>query len=257
MPAPLPLHHTVRGAGPPLVLLHGLFGSSQNWGGIARGLADAVTVFSVDLRNHGRSPWDPAMTYEAMAADVAEFIRTEVPAPATVVGHSMGGKAALTLALSQPDLVARLVIADIAPVTYPTWQLPVVQAMRAPELLRVESRAAANRMLQATIPDESVRAFLLQSLARDGADFRWRLNLEAIERDMPALAGFPAAMAGRTYVGPTLALYGANSEYVDTAGLNVLESHCPELTRRPIANAGHWLHADQPDAFLAALREFR
>ena len=159
---------------PPVLIAHGLYGSARNWGAIAKRLSDRRLVTAVDMRNHGESPWFEAHGYPEMAADLAEVSS----GPDDVIGHSMGGKAAMMLALSHPEKVRRLVVADIAPVAYGHSQLTMIEAMRKVDLSRVETRRDADEQLATHVTEASVRAFLLQSL--DVKARKWRLNLDAL-----------------------------------------------------------------------------
>jgi pimeloyl-ACP methyl ester carboxylesterase len=174
-------------AQPPILIAHGLFGSARNWGVIAKRLSATRRVLTVDMRNHGDSPWQEAHCYPDLAADLAEVIAAH-GGQADVLGHSMGGKAAMALALSHPASVRRLIVADIAPVAYGHTQQLLVDAMRAIDLSTVETRGDADRQLAAHVDEAGVRAFLLQSLDVKGR--RWRLNLDVLERDMPLILGW-------------------------------------------------------------------
>jgi pimeloyl-ACP methyl ester carboxylesterase len=170
--------HTIRqGAGParPLVIAHGLFGSARNWGRIARDLSDRGPVIAADMRNHGVSPWTNHHDYAGMAADLAALIAAE-DQPCDVLGHSMGGKAAMVLAIAQPELVARLVIADIAPIAYEHSQAHLVAAMRGVALDTVQTRRDADAALATAVPDPGTRAFLLHALDMQSHPPRWRLD---------------------------------------------------------------------------------
>lgn len=256
MPTPVQLHQSVAGDGPPLFLLHGLFGSGRNWGTIARALAGEFRVHLPDLRNHGASPWAPEMGYRAMAGDLIAAIGTAGSPPAVLVGHSMGGKVAMAAALLRPDRVARVVIADVAPVAYADRHRAHLAAMRAIDPAALASRQEADRQLAERIADPVLRGFLLQNLERVEGRFRWRLNLDAIAREMGEILGFPQALRRRRFGSPALAVRGARSDYVDEAGLSVLRRMFPALQQHTIADAGHWIHADQPQAFLGALQAF-
>ena len=244
--------HAIRHDGPgdatPLLIAHGLFGSGRNWGAVARRLSDARPVVAVDMRNHGASPWDDAHDYPAMAGDLAD---TTEGRPHHVLGHSMGGKAAMALALTRPELVRRLVVVDIAPVAYAHDQGHLVAAMRAVDLDGVtRGSEAAARM--ASVPDDGTRAFLLQSL--DVAAGRWTLNLDALEARMAAIMGFPT-LSGR-FEGPTLFLAGGASDYVRDEHHAAIEASFPAARIERVAGAGHWLHAEKPRAVEAAVRDF-
>jgi esterase len=248
--------NAVEHAGPdgvPLVVAHGLFGSARNWGTIAKRLAAARPVVAVDLRNHGESPWSPTQSYEAMAEDLAGTI-ADLGGRADLLGHSMGGKAAMVLAASRPEAIRRLVVADIAPVAYAHSQIGYVEAMRALDLGRVTRRAEADRLLAEAVPDRGVRSFLLQSLAFDEGRPRWRLNLDALAAEMPRIMAFPD-LEGR-FEGPALVLRGAASDYVRDAHRDAILRLLPGARIETLPEAGHWLHAERPDAFAAAVEAF-
>ncbi len=233
---------------PPLLIVHGLFGSARNWGAIAKRLSDERHVITVDMRNHGESHWNDLHGYPDMANDLANVLS----GPADVLGHSMGGKAAMVLALTRPDLVRGLIVADIAPVGYGHTQLHLIEAMRAVDLDRVEARRDADEQLQAFVEEPGVRAFLLQSLDVKGK--RWRLNLDTLAAEMPRVLEFPDVSA--QFEGPTLFLTGADSDYVGRGDRPKIKTLFPRARFAKIPGAGHWLHADQPRAFEAAVRVF-
>jgi pimeloyl-ACP methyl ester carboxylesterase len=252
----LDLSFAETGAGPPLIVLHGLFGSSRNWAGIARQLGETHRVFTLDLRNHGASPWAETMTYREMAADVAAFLAGHGLEGATVLGHSMGGKTAMLLALERGDLVGRLIVVDIAPVAYGHSHLPHIEAMRAVDLSSAARRGEVDRALQDAVPDPGLRGFLLHNLASEEGRLRWRINLAGLGDNMDALIGYPDDLEGLGYNGPTLFLAGATSDYLQTAHHAKIRTLFPAAEIDAIADAGHWVHAEQPQAFLARLRTF-
>ena len=233
---------------PPVLIAHGLFGSARNWGAIAKRLADDREVRAVDMRNHGESPWFEAHSYPDMADDLANALEQ----PGDVIGHSMGGKAAMMLSLTRPEKVRRLIVADIAPVAYGHTQAHLIEAMRAVDLAAIESRRDADEQLAAKVQEPSVRAFLLQSL--DVKEKRWRLNLDTLDAEMPKILSFPE-ISGR-FDGPTLFLTGAESDYVTRDHRGVIKDLFPKARFAKLPGAGHWLHADQPRAFEAAVRTF-
>jgi pimeloyl-ACP methyl ester carboxylesterase len=242
-------------AGPFVVILHGLLGSSGNWRSIARSLGETHRVYSLDLRNHGASPHVDTMTYQDMADDVRGFLDERGIDAATVIGHSMGGKTAMVLALDAPERVQRLVVVDIAPTVSHQDHGPTLTAMTALDLRRIGRRADAEAMLEASIPDAAMRMFVLQNLASSPEGFAWRINLAGIAASMPALLDFPVDPATQPYTGPTRFLRGANSDYVrpaDEATIRALFPHAEIVT---IEGAGHWVHAEQPARFLEALGE--
>lgn len=238
---------------PTLLIGHGLFGSARNWGAIARRMADGRRVVSVDMRNHGDSFRSETHSYPEMAEDLAAVIREE-GGPMDVVGHSMGGKAAMALALTHPDLVNRLVVADIAPVCYGHSNRHLVHAMEALALDGLTSRIEADRRLQASVPDPGTRAFLLQSLDLKASPPVWRLNLATLDREMDKITGWP--QVGGNYPGPALFLAGADSAYVQPEHREGIKALFPKAVIARIPGAGHWLHADKPREFEAALRAF-
>ncbi len=249
------LHMTEAGQGPPLVLLHGLFGQAQNWGGIQKALAPGHRVLALDLRNHGQSPHDAAMDYPSMAADVEETLAAAAALPATVLGHSMGGKVAMWLALTQPSAVSRLVVADIAPVDYPPGLRGHIAAMQAVPLAPGLTRREADAALAAGVPHAAERGFLLQSLRFEQDPPRWRLNLPAIAAAMPAIEGF-APPPGARYDGPVLFLGGENSRYIQPKHRAAILALFPRAQFATVPRAGHWLHAENPKDFLSAVQAF-
>jgi pimeloyl-ACP methyl ester carboxylesterase len=237
--------HGADTANPPLLIAHGLFGSGRNWGVIAKRLSDRGRVVAVDMRNHGNSPHQAVHDYPALAADLAEVIDGQWD----VLGHSMGGKAAMMLALTQPQKVRRLVVADIAPVGYGHSQSHNVAAMRALDLDGVSNRAEASAALDVA---PELRDFFLQSL--DLKERRWRLNLDALEANMASIIGFPE-VSGQ-FDGPVLFLSGATSDYVLPAYRDRIRALFPKARFARIPGAGHWLHAEKPREFEAAVRAF-
>jgi pimeloyl-ACP methyl ester carboxylesterase len=250
----LNLAYEAIGSGPPLVVLHGLFGSGSNWRGIARELMATHTVVCVDLRNHGASPWADAMNYLAMADDVKQLIeRLSLKRPA-VLGHSMGGKTAMALALMYPALVDRLIVVDIAPVSYADTLTPFADAMRSVDVVAAASRVDIQRRLQELVPDPNVVPFLMQNLMIRNDRFDWRLNLVGIGAAMPQLCAFPSEILGLHLRRRTTVIAGANSDYVTESDGVEFRPMFPQVTVEVVEGAGHWVHADRPDAFLACVR---
>jgi esterase len=250
---PLTLAVNELGAGPPVVLLHGLLGRGRNWQSVARALEDRYTVQLVDLRNHGASPWSEEMGYRAMAADVAAMIEGLGAGPIGLIGHSMGGKVAMTLALTRPELVTRLVVVDIAPVTYRQGYETYIDAMLAVDLAANPRRAEVEAALAAAVPEPAMRAFLVQNLVTRDGRAGWQPNLAVLRRTMPELSGFSVVPDKAGFDGPAWCLRGARSAYVDAAGEAALRRLFPRLQIANVAGAGHWPHAEQPAAFLEAL----
>ena len=253
---PLALASTVTGEGPPALVLHGLFGSGTNWRTIARRLASRLECHLVDQRNHGRSPHARGMAYPALAADVLAYLDANRLDRAGFIGHSMGGKTAMTLALSAPERVRWLVVADIAPAPSPSDHRPILDALRALALDSLASRAEADAALARSVPDLGLRQFLLQNLVRGDGGLRWRIDLEAIAEALPDLTGFPPTAPGAVYEGPTLFLRGERSDYLTVRHESRIGALFPRASIDTIAGAGHWLHAEQPIAVAERIARF-
>lgn len=252
----LDLAATEYGAGSPVAILHGLFGSGRNWTGVAQRLAARHRVVAFDLRNHGASPWVEAMDYPAMAQDVRASMAALGHRNFALIGHSMGGKVAMTLALTDPGMVQRLVVVDIAPVVLPAPFLGHIRAMRSLDLGAIVRRRDADAALGAAIPEAAERAFLLQNLVLSDSEARWRLNLAALEAALPAIGGFPDFASGTRYDGPALFVAGGKSQAVPAAAEPQIRRLFPQAEIERIAEAGHWVHAEQPAAFLALVEPF-
>ncbi|MDH3448457.1 MAG: alpha/beta fold hydrolase [Gammaproteobacteria bacterium] len=243
------LNHTINGSGRPLLVLHGLFGSGRNWQSHARQFASRFEVINVDLRNHGQSFHADEMNYPVMADDVAQLLQRLELSDCYLLGHSMGGKVAMTLAVDYPELVSRLVVADIAPVSYFHHYDDLIEPILALPLDAIESRARADRLLRQNIPEDQLRAFLLQNLVRDGDSWRWRVNWRVIQRDMEFLTGFDDLPSGWRIDVPTLFIRGARSDYVGDAEIDVIEERFSNALVTTIGDAGHWLHTERPEQF--------
>jgi esterase len=244
------------GAGPPLAILHGLFGSGRNWATIAQRLAAHHRIIAVDLRNHGASPWAETMEYREMAEDVRTTLQGRGYERFALLGHSMGGKVAMIAALEHGAAVERLIVADIAPVPYAPHHLGHVRRMRELDLAQIKRRSDADAALAPAIPDPAERAFLLQNLILESGLAHWRLNLEAIEHEMPRLVGFPTLPPNRAYDGPAIFVAGGRSDYLRSEHEPAIRHLFPDAEIAVIGNAGHWLHAEQPTAFLAIVESF-
>jgi pimeloyl-ACP methyl ester carboxylesterase len=251
------LHHDTFGpeSGLPVLLVHGLYGQGRNLGAQARRLAENRRVITVDLRNHGDSPHDADASYAALAGDLAEMIEG-LGGRVDLVGHSMGGKAAMVLALTHPDMVRRLAIMDISPVAYDHDQTRFVDAMQGLDLTQVTRRSQANAMLADIVRDNGTRAFLLQNLDLKSDPHGWRLNLDALRQYMPQIVGWPDGLPTASFGGKTLALRGALSDYVTETGENALREYFPQARIVTLKNTGHWLHAEQPEAVAETLVAF-
>jgi esterase len=247
---------TEYGEGTPVAILHGLFGSARNWTSVAQRLAARYRVVAFDLRNHGASPWADTMDYPAMAEDVRAAMAARGYRRFAVIGHSMGGKAAMTLALTEPEAVERLIVVDIGPTAVPAPFLPWIRAMRALDLATIARRRDADAALTTAIPADAERAFLLQSLAFVDGMPRWQLNLVALEAALPAIGGFPRFPSGTRYDGPTLFIAGGKSNALPADAEPAIRTLFPRAAIERIADAGHWVHAEQPIAFLTLVEPF-
>ncbi|MGI9026801.1 MAG: alpha/beta fold hydrolase [Burkholderiaceae bacterium] len=251
----LELAYEQFGDGSPVVVLHGLFGSSTNWRRIARALSDRHRVFTVDLRNHGNSPWAATMAYAEMAEDVvALFDRLDLQKP-DVLGHSMGGKVAMTLALTGPQRLGRLVVVDIAPISYGDHFSSYTQAMRGIDTVAATSRDEVQRALSQDIHDPGTVGFLMQNLVRHNEQYDWRINLPALSAAMTEIGAFPSALDGKTFSGPTTLITAARSDYVSADDRKLFSNYFPKARFVEIRDAGHWVHVDRPDEFIVAVRE--
>ncbi|MBE1295891.1 alpha/beta fold hydrolase [Phycobacter azelaicus] len=235
----------------PLLIAHGLYGSARNWGVIAKRLSDERLVVAVDMRNHGNSPFYGSHSYPEMADDLAEVIAAH-GGRMDVIGHSMGGKAAMMLALRHPDAVRRLLVADIAPVSYGHSQIQYIEAMRAVDLDKVNRRSDAHAQLSDLGVDPALQSFFTQSLDIRGK--RWCLNLDTLAKEMPTILSFPKTDAH--WDGLALFLSGAESDYVRPEHRPEILARFPAARFAKIPKAGHWLHADAPRAFEATARAF-
>lgn len=237
----------------PLVILHGLLGSSDNWQTLGARWAEERPVVLVDQRNHGRSPHHPSHTYPDMVVDLLDTLNALGIEQADLLGHSMGGKTVMHFADRHPSRCRRLLVADMAPIAYPPHHTPLFDALAALDLGGFERRPDVDAALAKRIPEAGVRQFLLKGLYRAAPDrFAWRYNLPVLRRH---LADMTAFLPLGTVHCPTLALYGTRSDYVVGRGLEALTAHFPNLQCVPI-EAGHWLHAEQPEAFHDAVAAF-
>ena len=267
------LHTTIVGDGPtPVVFLHGLFGQGKNFTAIAKALSDTCTSLLVDLPNHGRSGWTHQIDYPHLAELVMPtVVGFEVgmrhQGGVALVGHSMGGKVAMRLALDHPDAVERLAVVDISPVrtiTVRTNFTGIVNGLRRVNLARLASRSDAERQLAASVPDEMTRAFLLQNLHFDHGrpthptiqrHWRWQMNLRVLGDHLDQIGDWPQ-IGGTTYDGPVVWIGGQNSDYIQPEHHDAMRAHFPRMVNVTMKGAGHLVHADQPDAFVRTLRAF-
>jgi pimeloyl-ACP methyl ester carboxylesterase len=234
--------------------MHGLFGSSRNWQGHSRKLETGARIHLLDLRNHGASPWAERMDYPRMAADLLAYLDAARIGRALVVGHSMGGKVAMQFAFDHAERVERLIVADIAPVAYDRTYDDFIRAMQTSPL--DGDRKAVDEHLARTVRDSAIRAFLMQNLVRGDDGLAWRINLEGIHAAMPAIMAAPEVQPGARFEGRTMFLRGDRSDYVLAEHKELISDLFPNSRTVSLKNAGHWLHAEQPDAFIRSMQVF-
>jgi len=239
-----------------ILILHGLFGSKRNWQSIARQLSEQSQVFTLDCRNHGESEQHDDMNYQVMADDVFQFISEHSLKDVSVVGHSMGGKVAMQMALQHPEIIQRLVIIDIAPVKYQHGFNDLIDSLRALPLDQISSRQDADKHLRSTVQPETLRQFLLQNLKNSEDGFRWRINLDAIQANIDALMDFPVNHGNPRYLNPVLFLKGENSDYIKHQHERQIFSIFPKALFITVEDAGHWLHVENPGFVVREIRKF-
>lgn len=250
------LNYTELGQGRPIIILHGLFGSARNWQGIARALAENHHIITPDLRNHGQSPHAQSMSYQEMADDVITIADQLNLKDLIMVGHSMGGKVAMTAALSNPDRFTALAVIDIAPVNYDQDFNVFIAAMNSLKLDTLKSRSQAEETLNKVIDNKGVIQLLLQNLVRTGEGFKWRINLEGIMANLNLIGQFPESLKSISCRIPTLFLGGSESDYLRSIHNPTIYENFPAAEIAMINGAGHWLHAEKPTEFLKQLKTF-
>lgn len=241
------LNLQISGSGAPLIILHGLFGTLSNWSGQIKVLAEHFTVYAVDLRNHGRSPHTDTISYPLMAADIIELMDQQGLTSAHILGHSMGGKVAMQLALNYPNRVDKLIIVDIAPVQYPNHHGDVFEGLKAVKLNNLKSRSEADQQLSQHISESAVRQFLLTNLYRNEAkQFAWRMNISALEAGYDNISQAPT---GNTFNHPVLFIKGEKSDYITPDYRDQILTLFPKADYRMIQGSGHWPHAEKATIF--------
>ena len=242
--------------GPDFVVLHGLFGSGKNWRSFAGSLEDDFQVWTLDARNHGDSPHADSMSYQQMAEDVARFFVENELENVVLLGHSMGGKTAMQLALQFPDRIAALIVVDIAPVCYDHLhkQLKLIEAMQELDLAGEMSRSEIEKKLAVKIPEKRLLSFLMTNLNRQNGQFQWRIGLEQIAAGMPDLLNYPELKS--VFKGPVQFIGGENSTYLKFEYHALIRKYFPESRITMLENCGHWLHVEQPVAFQKTVNEF-
>lgn len=249
------LNFKTYGQGPPLVVLHGLFGTLDNWQTLAKRWAENYTVYLVDQRNHGRSPHLDAMSYPLLAEDLAGFLDREWIHQTYLIGHSMGGKTAMQFALTYPDRVDRLVVVDMAPKQYRAGHDEIFAALRSLDLDEITLRSEAAEQLSAKIPQPAVVQFLLKNLSRRPAGgFHWKMNLDVLYRDYANILA--NVESEEPYPGPSLFVRGGKSHYVAADDLPLIHTLFPAAQLLTVADAGHWIHAQAPDELYTIVDTF-
>lgn len=253
---PVNLHFNDIGRGKPVIILHGLFGSSRNWQGIAKELASEFRVITVDLRNHGQSESADSMTYPEMAEDVYHLMsRLSLEQPA-LIGHSMGGKVAMMTALEYQKHIKNLIVLDIAPVNYGHRYGKIFAAMNSLQPGQITSRNEAEDLMNQTINDSSLTRFLLQNLARSGPGFQWRINIKTIEKNIELINTFPENIDSLKYGKPALFLGGKNSNFIQLQFNKAILDLFPAAVIELIENAGHMLHIEHAETVIGKIRNF-
>lgn len=248
------LNYHRTGQGPALIILHGLFGTWENWGAQIKMLAEQYDVIAADLRNHGASPHSDQLSYALMAEDVIELMDSLKLDSVLLLGHSMGGKVAMQLAIEHPERVEKLIVADIAPVTYGRHHDDVFMGLFNVELDGLKSRSAADKQLAEHVEIPGVRAFLLKNLQRDSeGKFGWKMNLDALHQEYHEISAAPAE---GQYSGPTLFIKGGDSNYLKPEYADAIKSRFPNVSYKIIEGTGHWLHAEKPAAFNRIVERF-
>ena len=256
--AALALHHEQFGEGPDLIILHGLFGSGNNWRSFAKNLSKDFRISLLDLRNHGKSPHSEEMDYNSMLQDVLLFLEQKTAGSVSVLGHSMGGKTAMQLAMKHPKKIKNLIVGDISPVVYKhgDGHRSYLQALNNIPLKQRLNRTEIDNLLSQFIPESAVRAFLLTNLEIRSNQSSWKINLKALEENLSDLMDFPIDPKMLPFEGNCLFIAGSNSNYIHTDHQPALQNWFPKYRLVRLKNCGHWLHVDQPEALKKTLKYF-
>lgn len=239
------------GEGAPLIILHGLFGSADNWNTLGKKFGEYFTTYLVDQRNHGQSPHSEIWNYDVMAEDIFELMQDENIQKANILGHSMGGKTAMFFALKYPEKVDCLLISDISPRYYPIHHREIIDALKSLPLPDLKSRNAAEELLKETITDSATRQFLLKNLYWKDEKLAWRFNLNVIEANIEEVG--KALPPGLKYQGKAIFIRGDRSNYITENDWKEIQVIFPYAELITIKNSGHWIHAEQPMEFFNAV----
>lgn len=248
------LHYRIIGEGAPLIILHGLFGSSDNWRTMAKQLSSNRQVITVDLRNHGQSPQSDLMSYQLMADDVAELIRDLDLNKVEVIGHSIGGKVAMMLAANYAEYINKLIVIDIAPKSYPDRHSNIFEALLDLDLSVMTKRADADKALSVKIKNKAIRQFLLMNIVLEEGVLKWQLNLPVLSEKYPEL--IKGVCEDQIIKHRSLFLRGSLSDYIEDDDVIRVKQQFPNATITTIEQAGHWIHAEKPDLFIATVQQF-
>jgi esterase len=250
------LHFREYGAGKPVIILHGLFGSGENWMSVSNALQESFRLYLVDQRNHGDSPHTDTFSYPELAEDIYQFIRHHALGKVSLIGHSMGGKTAMEVSLEHPDLVDRLVVADIAPREYPPRLEHLIFALRELDIGSIKTRKDAEAALAQAVPERKVRLFLLKNLERTGNHtFSWKINVDALASHYKEVVK-GIEKRERAFNGPVLFIKGEQSDYIEDGDMDEILSLFPRAVTETVPHAGHWLHAEAQSSFVELCREF-
>ena len=243
------------GEGEPLIILHGVFGSSDNWMTIAKRLASDYSVYTVDSRNHGLSPHDDTFDFIVMSEDLSEFINDNQILNPTLIGHSMGGKTIMTFANKYPEKIKKLVVVDIGPKAYEVHHRQILDSLLTLDLNQIKTRNDAELKLSESITDISTRQFLLKNLYRkEDNQFGWRFNLEVLNKNIEKIG--ISQLSNHPFNKPALFIRGEKSNYIKDEDWKDIQSVFPKAALCTVKDAGHWIHADNPDGFIACLTDF-
>lgn len=249
------LNYKQFGQGEPIIILHGLFGTLDNWQSIAKQLAEHYMVYIIDQRNHGKSPHSEAFSYQILADDLKHFMESKWIYKATIIGHSMGGKTAMRFALDYPDMVEKLVVVDIAPKAYKGGHQTIFEAMFGLDLDTLTDRKTIDEQLKIKIPEDGVRLFLMKNLTREkDGRYRWKMNLPVLYAEYQAILS--EIQSDETFDKTTLFIRGENSNYIKDDDILDIQDLFPMMQLATVENAGHWVHAENPQSFFDKLMTF-
>jgi len=249
------LSYKEYGEGKPVVILHGLFGSSDNWVSIAKSLSNGWKIYLPDLRNHGDSFHSEEFDYKAMAGDIKRFLKNHKIEDPIIIGHSMGGKTAMKFAVTWPDLLHKLVVVDIGPKRYPVRHQKIIDGLKSIPIDKISSRKKADDYLSEHIKEKSIRQFLLKNLDRDNKKgYKWKMNLSVIDEKIENVG--KSLEKDARFDGQTLFIYGENSDYIQDDDKSDIREIFPTALFLKFKDTGHWVHAEKPDEFIKAINRF-